>query len=120
MLAILNRSVVAATTAALAMGVVPGIAAGQSTTNFDTLSTGTVITTQYLGVTFSGVGGSGSCTIAAVDSCFNATDNCSGGGNSAEYTVSVDAGCAADFNHSGTLEVQDIFDYLTSWFTGCP
>ena len=120
MLAILNRSVVAATATALAMGVVPGIAAGQSTTNFDTLSTGTGITTQYPGVTFSGVGGSGSCTITAVDSCSNATDNCSRGGNSAEYTVSLDAGCAADFNHSGTREVQDIFDYLTSWFAGCP
>lgn len=49
-----------------------------------------------------------------------ATDNCSGGANSAEYTVSVDAGCAADFNHSGGIEVQDIFDFLASWFAGCP
>jgi hypothetical protein len=26
---------------------------------------------------------------------------------------------AADFNNSGTLEVQDIFDYLNAWFAGC-
>ena len=28
--------------------------------------------------------------------------------------------CAPDFNKSGTLEVQDIFDFLNSWFGGCP
>jgi hypothetical protein len=26
--------------------------------------------------------------------------------------------CRADFNGNGTLEVQDIFDYLNSWFAG--
>lgn len=25
----------------------------------------------------------------------------------------------ADFNHSGSTTVQDIFDYLSAWFTGC-
>jgi hypothetical protein len=30
------------------------------------------------------------------------------------------AGAAqADFNHSGGLEVQDIFDFLNAWFGGC-
>jgi subtilisin-like proprotein convertase family protein len=28
--------------------------------------------------------------------------------------------CAADFNQSGALEVQDIFDFLNAWFAGCP
>ncbi len=28
--------------------------------------------------------------------------------------------CYADFNHNGTIEVQDIFDYLNAWFTGSP
>lgn len=28
--------------------------------------------------------------------------------------------CPADFNHSGTLTVEDIFDYLSAWFAGCP
>jgi hypothetical protein len=26
---------------------------------------------------------------------------------------------AADFNHSGALSVQDIFDFLGAWFAGC-
>ena len=29
-------------------------------------------------------------------------------------------GCAADFNGDGGVNVQDIFDYLHAWFTGCP
>ncbi len=28
--------------------------------------------------------------------------------------------CPADFNKSGGLEVQDIFDFLSAWFAGCP
>jgi subtilisin-like proprotein convertase family protein len=28
--------------------------------------------------------------------------------------------CPADFNKSGALEVQDIFDFLSAWFAGCP
>jgi hypothetical protein len=28
--------------------------------------------------------------------------------------------CHADFNHSGGLEVQDIFDFLAAWFAGSP
>jgi hypothetical protein len=28
--------------------------------------------------------------------------------------------CAADFNVDGTVNAQDIFDYLAAWFTGCP
>ncbi len=28
--------------------------------------------------------------------------------------------CPADFNHSGTIEIQDIFDFLSAWFSGCP
>ncbi len=27
--------------------------------------------------------------------------------------------CPADFNRSGSVEVQDIFDYLSAWFAGC-
>ncbi len=27
---------------------------------------------------------------------------------------------SADFNASGSLQVQDIFDFLAAWFTGCP
>jgi hypothetical protein len=28
--------------------------------------------------------------------------------------------CAADYNGDGSLNTQDIFDYLNAWFTGCP
>jgi subtilisin-like proprotein convertase family protein len=28
--------------------------------------------------------------------------------------------CPADFNRSGTVSVQDIFDYLAAYFAGCP
>jgi len=28
--------------------------------------------------------------------------------------------CAADFNHDGSATLQDLFDFLTSWFAGCP
>jgi len=28
--------------------------------------------------------------------------------------------CAADYNTDGTVNSQDIFDYLNAWFTGCP
>jgi hypothetical protein len=27
--------------------------------------------------------------------------------------------CRVDVNHSGTISVQDIFDFLTAWFAGC-
>jgi hypothetical protein len=28
--------------------------------------------------------------------------------------------CAADINRDGDVGLQDLFDYLTAWFTGCP
>jgi hypothetical protein len=28
--------------------------------------------------------------------------------------------CTADFNRDGTATVQDLFDFLSSWFAGCP
>jgi len=27
---------------------------------------------------------------------------------------------SADFNDSGAVTVQDIFDFLSAWFVGCP
>ncbi len=28
--------------------------------------------------------------------------------------------CSADINRDGVVNVQDVFDYLSQWFTGCP
>ena len=35
-------------------------------------------------------------------------------------SVTAHFGCLADFNNSGTIEVQDIFDFLNAWFAGSP
>ncbi len=35
-------------------------------------------------------------------------------------TIHITTKCKADFNESGSLEVQDIFDFLGAWFAGCP
>lgn len=36
------------------------------------------------------------------------------------YEFQPPAACAADFNGSGDINVQDIFDYLAAWFTSTP
>lgn len=46
--------------------------------------------------------------------------NCSGHNNQTEMLVSVNVGCPADFNRSGAVSVQDIFDFLNEYFIGCP
>jgi hypothetical protein len=43
-----------------------------------------------------------------------------GASGSGTLTIAEHADCAPDFNHSGGLEVQDIFDFLSGWFAGCP
>lgn len=35
-------------------------------------------------------------------------------------TVNINYHCAADFNASGGISVQDIFDFLEAYFAGCP
>jgi hypothetical protein len=32
----------------------------------------------------------------------------------------INACCKADFNNSGGISVQDIFDFLAAYFAGCP
>ncbi len=49
-----------------------------------------------------------------------ASVNCGTANNSTERLVSVDLGCAADFDGSGGLAVADIFTFLNAWFAGCP
>jgi hypothetical protein len=37
----------------------------------------------------------------------------------AQWKASCAPACPADFNNSGSLQVQDIFDFLNAWFAGC-
>lgn len=38
-----------------------------------------------------------------------------------EYVPSnIALACPVDFNNSGAVNTQDIFDYVTAWFSGCP
>jgi hypothetical protein len=34
--------------------------------------------------------------------------------------ITATADCRADFNHDSATNVQDIFDFLSAWFAGCP
>ena len=36
-----------------------------------------------------------------------------------DLTLYLEDACKADFNASGVVEVQDIFDFLSAWFAGC-
>jgi len=34
--------------------------------------------------------------------------------------ITESANCPGDFNNSGSVSVQDIFDFLSAYFAGCP
>ena len=38
----------------------------------------------------------------------------------AHLVITEAAGCPGDFNHSGTVSVQDLFDFLAAYFAMCP
>lgn len=40
--------------------------------------------------------------------------------NTADYPFQLFAACPGDFNASGSVSVQDIFDFLTAWFANDP
>ena len=42
------------------------------------------------------------------------------GGLVDDGTWTLDLSCAADFDHSGALNAQDVFDFLNAWFAGDP
>jgi hypothetical protein len=46
------------------------------------------------------------------------TNDC--GGETAYGVLAVTQACPGDFNHSGAISVQDIFDFLAAYFAGCP
>ena len=39
---------------------------------------------------------------------------------SANTTITAEFRCRADFNGTGGVTIQDIFDYLSAWFAGDP
>jgi hypothetical protein len=41
-------------------------------------------------------------------------------GGAARFTQTLPGCCKADFNQSGQVSVQDIFDFLAAWFAGSP
>lgn len=59
-----------------------------------------------------GFTGSTSFGIRATDSTNQSVDGFA--------VVQVGQHCPADFNRSGVVSTQDIFDFLTAYFTGCP
>jgi N-acetylneuraminic acid mutarotase len=46
--------------------------------------------------------------------------NSSGGISTVESFTECIPACRADYNQDGHLAVQDIFDFLSGWFSGCP
>jgi hypothetical protein len=65
-------------------------------------------------LSISGITGAdaGSYTCLATDAC---------GGTTTSPAAALTVGCcAADFNNSGGLTIQDIFDFLNAWFAGDP
>jgi hypothetical protein len=62
--------------------------------------------------------GSG-CTLATAANCAGAGQHFAGAGVACNAPGSNTTPCCkADFNQNGTLQVQDIFDYLNAWFGG--
>ncbi len=59
------------------------------------------------------------CSVLAAAACVGANTHFAGNGTVCNAPgVNTTPCCRADFNQSGTLEVQDIFDYLNAWFAG--
>ncbi len=61
------------------------------------------------------------CAVAAPGACAGAMQHFAGAGTVCNAQGNnTTACCRADFNQSGGLEVQDIFDYLNAWFASNP
>lgn len=57
------------------------------------------------------------CTVGTPNQCSGAFR---GGGTTCGTTGGFSICCKADFDNSGSLAVQDIFEYLNAWFASCP
>lgn len=63
----------------------------------------------------------GSCTLAFESVCTPIGGDFQGQGTTCSPNpCTPGGGCPADFNNSGSVTVQDIFDFLSAYFTGCP
>ena len=61
-------------------------------------------------------GGNENYTVMSSSGTWNDYSDVPGGGNIFGVVEIPTTFCRADFNHSGTVNVQDIFDFLTAWF----
>lgn len=62
----------------------------------------------------------GACVLTLGATCTPLGGSFQGDGTSCTPNPCSVTACPADFNRSGTVSVQDIFDYLTAYFAGCP
>ena len=60
-----------------------------------------------------------SCSIASSGICIATAGNFLGGGTTCVPSNGVNPCCRSDINNSGTVSVQDLFDFLAFWFGGC-
>ncbi|MCC6322835.1 MAG: hypothetical protein IT438_15535 [Phycisphaerales bacterium] len=58
------------------------------------------------------------CTVVGADGCIEANQRYAGNGTSCNAFPTTVPCCPADFNQSGGVSVQDIFDFLSAYFVG--
>lgn len=62
----------------------------------------------------------GACVVTMSSTCGPLGGSYQGDGSSCSPNPCQVTSCAADFNNSGNVSVQDIFDFLSAYFAGCP
>jgi hypothetical protein len=60
------------------------------------------------------------CSVVAAGACTGTNTRFAGAGVACNAVGAVTPCCKADFNQSGGVSVQDIFDFLAAWFAGDP
>jgi hypothetical protein len=60
------------------------------------------------------------CRALTAPACAGAGGVFLGNGTTCACAGVVNPCCPADFNNSGAIGVQDIFDFLAAYFAGCP
>lgn len=62
----------------------------------------------------------GACVVTMSSTCGPLGGSYQGDGSTCTPNPCQVTSCAADFNNSGNVSVQDIFDFLSAYFAGCP